>query len=56
MKYIRLIHDPAEETEEAFEVRKAEAIAATGEPDENVTVIVSQIVHWNPNTNQHGHS
>ena len=47
MKCIALTYDPKEETEEAFEARKAEAIAATGESEENVTVIVNEIVHWN---------
>jgi hypothetical protein len=44
MKYIRLWHDPKEETSEAFEARKAEAIAATGEPEE-VTIVIREIVH-----------
>jgi hypothetical protein len=56
MKFIKLIYDPKEETEEAFEARKAEAIAATGEPEENVTVIVREIVHWNPTTDERGHA
>jgi hypothetical protein len=45
-KFIELIFDPKEETKEAFEARVAEAIAATGEPTENVRVIVNEIVDW----------
>jgi len=56
MKFIELIFDPKEETEEAFEARVAEAIAATGEPAENVRVIVNEIVEWQrPTVDDIGH-
>jgi hypothetical protein len=45
MAYVRLIYDPQKETAEAFEVRMAEAIAATGKPEEEVTVVVHEVVH-----------
>ena len=45
LKFIQLTHDPREETAEAFQARKAEAIAATGEPEEKVGVIVNQIIY-----------
>jgi hypothetical protein len=45
MKYIQLTHDPREETAEAFQKRKAEAIAATGEPENKVGVIVNEIIY-----------
>jgi hypothetical protein len=46
MTYVRLTYDAPKETAEAFEIRMAEATAATGEPEENVTVIVREL-RWN---------
>jgi hypothetical protein len=57
MKFIELIFDPKEETKEAFDTRVAEAIAATGEPAENVRVIVNEIVEWQrPTVDDIGHA
>jgi hypothetical protein len=54
-KVIKLIYDPEEETKEAFEDRKAKAIA--GEPEENVMVIVNEIVNWKrPTVDEHGNA
>jgi hypothetical protein len=56
VKYIQLIYDPKEETREAFETRMAEAVAAAGEQEENVTVIVREIIDWNPTVDDIGHA
>ena len=42
-KVVNLVYDPKKETKKKFEVRLAEAVAATGEPEENVQVIVREI-------------
>ena len=56
-KVISLIYDPKEESKEAFEARMAQAVAATGEPEENVTVIVTEIVDCKrPTVDEHGHA
>jgi hypothetical protein len=50
MRYIHLIYDPAEETQEEFEIRCDEAMVATGLPAQEVTVVVREIVHCTPPT------
>ena len=43
MRYIHLTFDPAEETQEQFDIRVDEAIVATGLPAGEVTVCIREI-------------